>query len=165
VSLWRFDPPVRVLQPLSMDHPLWMRVKEKQPSAVVQTADGTWAEYVALPSTIDANADYLFGRTDRSPIPGGRGFNVSSDPKGNPVDTIADYGFQSPLRIYRGGHVYCIDDGLRTELLNAVTTEAPTGYGAYIVAAPGGSVFTGDEIIKSGRTMEFEQGTAWRGHS
>lgn len=155
-GLWTFQTPVRARIPLSDTHPLFSRISEPQATALVQHADGTWAEYLDLPQTLEAGADYAFGRTDRSSIPRGKGFGVAQNSQGQNLNTPADYGFQSPLRIYRGGHVYCITSALRTELLNAVTNEEPNGYGAYMTST--GSGKTGDEIMRSGRTMEFEQG-------
>lgn len=58
--------------------------------------------------------------------------------------------WDTPQRLYIGGHNYVIDDALRNELLAAVTQQAPNGYGAYIQAAPPGAVYTGDETILSG---------------
>lgn len=164
MSIWKFQTPARVEQPLSYNHPLWCRVREKQGVALVQHADGSWAEYAALPQNIDANADYMFGRTERSQVPRGRGFGVSQDGSGEYYETPNDREWESALRIYRGGHIYYIDDALKAELEAVETAEEPDGYGDYIVAEPLES-FTGDEIILSGRTIEYEQGTAWRGES
>lgn len=160
MALWTFRTPARVSIPLSDGSggdrsPLWARVSQKQGVAVVKHADGTWAEYPALPSTIEAGADYVFGRTDRSSVPRGRGFGVTQDSHGTNLETPESREFQSPLRIYRGGHVYVINDAMKTELTSAVTTEEAAGYAAYITA--GGTTYTGDEIIASGRTPEYEQ--------
>jgi hypothetical protein len=60
-------------------------------------------------------------------------------------------GFFQPLRVYLGGHTYIISDALKTELLAAVTAQQPTGYGAFISAAPASAKPVGDEIILGGK--------------
>lgn len=158
MATWLFRTPLRVTDPLDGSHPLWRRVYNRQGVALVKHADGTWAEYPVLPQTLDANADYLFGRSDRSAVPRGKGFGVSQDGRGNNLETPEDREFRSPLRIFRGGHDYKIDDAMKAELEAATTTEQPSGYGAYISASSG--EVTGDEIQASGRTAEFEQPTS-----
>lgn len=134
-------------------------MKNKRGICLYQLQDGTWHESDSLPGNNEANADYMFGRTTRSTIPQGKGFAVPQY-KGANLVTPQAMGFESPLRIYRGGHVYVIDDTLKTELTNAVTTQEPTGYGAYITAYTGPTTTNiGDEIAVSGRTSDLEQGT------
>lgn len=117
---------------------LWTRVKRDVVSTVLRKADGaTWEEWAwAWPHLQSPAATYFFG---------GRGFSTMGSDQS---------AWSAATRLYLGGHVYVIDDNLRTELLNAVTAEAPSGYGAFIVSAPPGSVFTGDEILLSGRTSD-----------
>lgn len=112
----------------------------------------------SLPGIYDANADYLFGRTTRSTIPQGKGFAVPNY-QGVNLETPQDMGYESPLRLYRGGHVYVINDTLKAELLAAVTSQEPSGYGAYITSYPGSTTNVGDEVMVSGRTSDLEQGT------
>lgn len=165
MAVYRFQTPSRITVPLSHEHPLFRRVRNTAGVCLVKHADGTWEEFEALPSVYDANADYMFGRTDRSSIPFGRGFAVSAG------ETPNDREFRSPLRIYRGGHVYAIDNVLKDELVNAVTSEEPGGYDAYITDLStwedvwddiwGDGAFVGkvgDEVLVSGRTPEYEQG-------
>lgn len=159
MALWTFRTPNRVSEPLDDRHPLWRRVSNDVGVSLVKEADGTWREYQDLPQHLDAGADYVFGRTDRSSIPTGRGFGVSQDGRGTNLESPNDREQRSPLRIFRGGHTYIISDSLKTELEAVVTTEEPTGYDAYISAAAGDAVETGDEIMCSGRTCEREQDT------
>ena len=55
-------------------------------------------------------------------------------------------------RLYMGGHNYIINDALKTELEAAVTAQEAGGYDAYIEAAPGGAVETGDELQNGSTT-------------
>ncbi len=176
MSLWSFSTPARISVPLSEErgYGIFQRIKNKRGVCLYQIQDGTWHEAESLPGNFDANADYMFGRTTRSSIPSGKGFAVTNY-KGVNLVAPQDMGFESPLRIYRGGHVYVIDDTLKAELVAAVTTQEAGGYGAYISAyVPavdtfgdyffdvfGGAntpVAVGDEIAVSGRTAEYEQG-------
>lgn len=157
MAVWRFNTPNRILTPLMEDHPLWSRVFNQQGVALVQHSDGSWEEFPDLPGIYDANADYAYGRTDRSSIPRGRGFGVSQDHRGQNLETPEDREFRSPLRIFRGGHVYFISDALKAILEAVVTREEALGYGAYITG-PVSETETGDEIQLSGRTIEYEQG-------
>lgn len=159
MAVYRFTTPQRIEIPLDEAHPLFRRVKNRQGVALVQHPDESWEEFAALPQTYDANADYLFGRTDRSSVPAGRGFGVSTDHVGVAVEDPEDREYRSPLRIYRGGHAYHIDDALKAELEAAETSEEPDGYGDYISEALSGAddVPIGDEVLISGRTPEYEQ--------
>lgn len=158
MALWLFRTPVRTYRSLDENHPLWARVTQGNGVCLVQLADSSWVEHEALPQAIEAGADYVFGRTDRSSLPSGKGFGVSQDGRGANIEDPEDREHQSPLRIFRGGHDYIISDSLKTTLEAVVTTEEPNGYDAYISAAPDGAVETGDEITLSGRTPEYEQG-------
>lgn len=107
----------------------------------MQNTDLTWTQYdVYAPQTqVDPANKFFFGF---------QGFS------GGVLGTVtsATMGFNTPVRLYIGGHNYVIDDALRTELLSAVTTQQPGGYGAFIGTAPAGAHFTGDEIFASGYT-------------
>lgn len=153
MATYRFQTPNRIEVPLDARHPLFRRIRNRQGICLVQHPDETWEEFEALPSIYDANADYLFGRTDRSSVPAGRGVAVSAGETPNTRE------FRSPLRIYRGGHVYHINDTLKTELEAAETTQESSGYGDYVsdaLVVPTGTPI-GDEILVSGRTAEYEQ--------
>lgn len=169
---YRFITPQRVETPLDEVHPLFRRVRNRQGVALVQHPDETWEEFADLPSIFDANADYMFGRTDRSSVPAGKGAGVSTDHVGVALETPEDREFRSPLRIYRGGHVYHIDATLKAELEAAVTDEEANGYGDYIEGPidlggvyedvyddvySGYAIRRGDEVLVSGRTPEYEQ--------
>lgn len=138
MALWLFPSPqiVRIQRALE-DQPvfsLWTRVKRDIPSTVLLRSDAvTWEEWPgASPQLHSPSAKYHFGA---------RGFSTMG------TDQSA---WDPPKRFYVGGHNYVIDDTLKAELIAAVTSLAPTGYGAYIIAAPPGSVFTGDEVMLSG---------------
>lgn len=135
-DLWLFRTPGRITHDLEgrFAWSIWTRVKVTDPVAVVQHADASWTEEFPLPWTLIPSNKYLYGK---------HGFSNG--------DNIA---FDVPKRLYMGGHTYIIDDTLRGELESAVTTQEPAGYGAYITAAPQGSVFTGDEIIASAYQTE-----------
>lgn len=157
MAVYKFETPKRIEIPLG-DDPLFSRVTNKAGICLIQRADTcSWEEFDYLPQTLSANADYAYGVTLRSDIPKGKGFAVAQDGSGNLLNP-EDYGYRSPLRIYRGGHVYHLDDTLRQELLDASTTEEPNGYGSYITSVADTGQRIGDEIMRSGRTAEFEQG-------
>lgn len=149
--------------------PLMARVKNTVGKALIQHPDGAWEEFSSLPTIFGAGADYLFGRTDRSSRPKGRGFATTADEEGTPLVTPADMGWRSPLRIYRGGRIYFVDDALAEELIDAgYESQLSNIGGAYsdvygdIYFGDEGSTGTfriGDEIMLSGRTPEFEQPT------
>lgn len=137
MALWLFPSPQIVrLQRALEEQPvfsLWTRVKRDVPSTVLRLNDGvTWNEYAgAWPQTVDPRVQFLFGS---------KGFNAMGSDQS---------AFAACTRLYIGGHQYVIDDTLKNELTAAVTSFAATGYGAFILAAPPGSVYTGDEIILS----------------
>jgi hypothetical protein len=149
MALWRFITPVAYRAPLE-DRPimsLWTRVKSDTGSTVIQKTDNTWAQFDgAWPQTLDSSVLYFFGP---------KGFAGLSQA---PI-TSAALGFDSCKRLYLGGHVYIINDALKSELLSAVTQQYPSGYGSFIVSAPVGAQETGDEIMKSGRNSTFDQNT------
>ncbi len=147
MALWLFPSPqvVRLQRALGAQPvlSLWTRVHRDVPSTILRQADNaTWEEWPGTwPGYENPGVKYLFS---------GRGFNTMG----------SDQSVFSPAsRLYIGGHQYVIDDTLANELQAAVTSYAPSGYGAYITAAPGGSVFTGDEVILSGYTSESPRKT------
>lgn len=147
MALFNFVPPSDVTRTYE-NRPilsLWTRVSFRAGSTLVQKSDATWAQYdVFSPATEDgASSKFWFGPQ------GFGGLNTVTTP------TSATMGYNTPLRVYKGGHVYVINDALKTELLAAVTTQHATGYGTYITNAPAGAAFTGDEILASGWVSEF----------
>jgi hypothetical protein len=152
VALFTFTPPSDVTRTYE-NRPilsLWTRVSFRAGSTLVQRSDATWAQYdVISPSTEDgASSKFFFGPQ------GFGGLNTLTSP------TSATMGYNTPLRVYKGGHVYVIDDALKTELTAAVTTQHAGGYGAFITNAPAGAAFTGDEILASGWVSEFGRALA-----
>jgi hypothetical protein len=152
VALFTFVPPSDVTRTYE-NRPilsLWTRVSFPAGSTVVQKSDSTWAQYdVISPSTEDgASSKFWFGPQ------GFGGLNTITSP------TSATMGYNTPLRVYKGGHVYVIDDALKNELTAASTTQHTGGYGAYITNAPTGAKFTGDEILASGWVSEFGRALA-----
>lgn len=147
MALYLFPSPQVVRQQRALEEApvlsLWTRVKRDVPSTVLRTNDGsTWEEWVgSWPITRNPAVRDWFGA---------RGFSTMGSDQS---------AFAAATRLYLGGHTYIIDDTLKTELENAVTAEAPSGYGAFIVAAPPGSVFTGDEIILSGHSADVPRKT------
>lgn len=143
MALWLFPSPQIVRQQRAFEEQpimsLWTRVKLDIPSTVILNGDGvTWEEYSgSWPGTEMPSLTFHYG---------GRGFNAMGSDQS---------GFVAAKRLYIGGHNYVIDDNLKNELSAAVTSFAPSGYGAYITAAPPGSVYTGDEIIFSGRCSDI----------
>lgn len=136
MALWRFETPNRVTVPFDGTPNrvgLFTRYTFEVGAGLVQLPDTSWREYAdGIPSTIVPANRHFYGAT---------GFADNANQAAN---------YQVPLRFYLGGHLYIIDDTLKTELEAAVTTQEAGGYGAYISAALGGDTFTGDEIIKSG---------------
>jgi len=140
--LWLFPSPqiYRINYPLETEpvFSLWTRVHRGVPSTVIRNSNGVWEEWIGpYPWTENPRNKYLFGP---------RGFETMG------TDQSA---WSAPQRLYLGGRTYVIDDILAEELMNAVTTNAPTGYGTYITLAPPGSVFTGDEILLSGYASDI----------
>ena len=112
---------------------LFTRVKIDVPSTLIKDTNGNWIEFVdTWPMTYNPANKFFFGAHGFSD----QGSNQSA--------------FQTPQRLYIGGHQYIIDNTLKNELTAAVTSQAPAGYGAFVAAAPPGMLFTGDEILLSG---------------
>jgi hypothetical protein len=144
VALYTFTVPAGVTRPFESRpvFSIWTRISFRAGSTLIQNPDATWTQYdVYSPQNQTDPANKFFF--------GAQGFS------GGVLGTVtsATMGFATPLRCYLGGHVYVIDDALRTELLSASTTQQPGGYGAFIGTAPAGAHFTGDEIFASGYTV------------
>lgn len=141
-ELWFFTPPVGLIRPFEVRpiFSIWTRVQNAVSSTVVQNNDLSWTQYDgAAPQTYTEyiNVNYF----------GPRGFS------GGNLGTItsSQMGFFDPRRVYLGGHRYVITDGLRSELLSAVTKQQPSGYGAFITPAPTTARPIGDEVILNGK--------------
>jgi hypothetical protein len=147
MALFTFVPPSDVTRQYEQRPmlSLWTRVSFYAGSTVVQKSDATWVQYDVFgnPTEEEAASKFWFGPQ------GFGGLNTVTNP------TSATFGYNTPIRVYKGGHVYVIDDALRTELLAASTVQHSGGYGAFITNAPSGAAFTGDEIIASGWVAEF----------
>lgn len=142
MALWLFPSPqiVRIQRPLEPEpvFSLWTRVHRNIATTLTQLPNGTWEEWPDVwPQTRSPRNKFFFSTTNGD---GGCFNTMGSDQS----------AFVTPLRLYIGGHQYIIGDTMRAELLAAVTPAAPSGYGAFIVAAPPGAVYTGDEITLSG---------------
>lgn len=117
---------------------LWTRVHRDIPTTLLQLANGTWEEWPDVWTQTRSPRNKFFFSTQKGD--GGCFNTMGSDQS----------GFLTPTRLYIGGHVYVVGDTLANELRAARTPAQPTGYGSFLVAAPPGSVYTGDEIILSG---------------
>jgi hypothetical protein len=164
VALWSFAPPSDTTYPFESRPILsiWTRLSVKAGSTVVQNPDGTWTQYdrIAPQTAVDAASKYFFGPAGFS--------GMTAGATGSTVATLygsvssGRMGFATPIRCYLGGHTYVIDDLLKAELSSAATVQHPSGYGAFIFAAPARATFTGDEIIASGYTAVNKFGaTPW----
>ncbi len=143
MALYTFSVPAGVTRPFESRpvFSIWTRISFQAGSTLVQNPDTSWTQYdVYSPQTQADPANKVFF--------GPQGFS------GGVLGTVSSgtMGFPTPLRCYLGGHNYIINDALRTELLSAITSQQPAGYGAFIGTAPAGAHFTGDEILASGYT-------------
>jgi len=133
MAFWRFEPPKRLQIPYESEPKLglWTRIKVTVGSTVIRKQDGDFIEFEGdYPQTLDPSAEHLHGP---------RGFSGSNA------------AFEGALRLYHGGHAYFIDDTMKAELEAAVTTQEPTGYGAYITGPlVEGSGWIGDEVALHG---------------
>lgn len=152
MALYNFVPPSDVTRQYEQRPmlSLWTRVSFYAGSTLVQKSDTMWVQFDVISSATEdsASSKFWFGPQ------GFGGLNTVTNP------TSATMGYNTPLRVYKGGHVYVIDDALRTELLAATTTQHASGYGAFITNAPAGAKFTGDEILASGWVAEFGRALA-----
>lgn len=154
MALYSFTPPSDVTRPYE-EHPifsLWTRVQFRAGSTVVQRNDGTWFQYDVFESPTDC-------QPKNKSLLAPNGFSAL-----NTEGTISSgqHGYSTPLRLYKGGHTYVVDDALRAELMAASTVQHPAGYASYILPAPAAAAFTGDEILASGYSAtEHAHSSPW----
>lgn len=152
--LWSFVVPSAVSPPLETDGnalTIWTRIREDFGSTLAQLPSGAWIQYdVNSPQTIEPSNFTFFGPQGFSGMTAGGSQGAGPAIQGTVLSE--QMGMFTPLRLYRGGHKYVVDQTLHDELVAATTTQYPTGYASFLLPTSPAAGPVGDDVILGGYT-------------